>query len=308
VTGWFNGDSRLLDMGAQSQFNVSDVEAQMQQQIPLLYFFAFQAGALRSEEPNTGVNPTFTTDLNLQEAALANISPDRWIAVARAGETSIDLICARYQSALYELDRARRTTLANLTTIQSATVAIMGLALAAQKAIGIVGVAFGLAVSLFNTTVSSVLFQLPPASVVSVMNAQRNIIRSQETSVNADWVAIRDPVTVAKRLNEYIRYCTPVIIEANVGMLLGQTTFDSSGHLVAQTQPATGPPLVRQTFIPSDLRNRVFALQPETALIVARIMLAKLNERSPELQQNLRGMIPHGFKRLPKPRLSLNDG
>ena len=112
----------------------------------------------------------------------------------------------------------------------------MGLALAAQKSIGIVGVAFGLAASLFDTTLNSVLYQLPPASVVSVMNAQRDIFRGQETGANPEWVNIQNPIAVGNRLNErYIRYCTPVIIEANVGKLLAQTTADANGQLSART-------------------------------------------------------------------------
>ena len=54
--------------------------------------------------------------------------------------------------------RIGKTILANLNTMQSATVAIMGLAIAAQKSIAIVATAFGLAASLFDTTVNSVLF------------------------------------------------------------------------------------------------------------------------------------------------------
>jgi hypothetical protein len=291
LIGAVDSDTRLLEMGAPGQFNASDAQTQLQQQVPIIYFYAYEAGVLPSEG---GSYPKFTTDFNLQAAALSNVSPERWTEVAQAGEASIDLICARYQSALYALDKNRRAALANLTAAQSATVAIMGLALAAQKAIGIVGVSFGLAASLFDTSVSSVLYQLPPASVTSVMNAQREVYRQQETSANPEWRAVQSPIAVSNRLNEYIRYCTPVIIEANVSKVLGQTTVDSNGQLVSQTQPAAGatlPPFVRRSFIPSDLRDKVFALQPVEALIVWRIMSVKLNERSPELQKNLSAMV-----------------
>lgn len=214
ITGQFSTDARLLEQGAPSQFNASDVELQLSQQGPLLYFYAYRAGVLPLD-PRSGKYPDLTHDLNEQQRALVSMPPSRWIDVVQAGEQSVDLICGRYESALYELDKNRRAALANLTSIQSATVAIMGLAIAAQKAIGIAGVAFGLAASLFDTTISSVLYQLPPASVVSVMNAQRDLLRAQETVSNPNWTNIQTQTAAANRLNEYIRYCTPVIIEAS---------------------------------------------------------------------------------------------
>jgi hypothetical protein len=299
VVGNFDSDTRLLEFGAQSRFNASDAASQLRQQVPLIYFFAFQAGVLQMD-PDTRTYPAFTNDLDQQQAALVGVERNRWIEVAQAGEKNIDLICAQYQSALYALDKNRRATLANLNALQSATVGIMGLALAAQKAIGIVGVAFGLAASLFDTTLNSVLYQLPPASVVSVMNAQRDIFRGQETGANPEWVTIQNPIAVGNRLNEYIRYCTPVIIEANVGKLLAQTTADANGQLSARTQPATGPTLpsiVRHSFSSTDLRNRVAALTPAQALTVERTMSGRLAERPADLQQNLRAMVgPSGIR------------
>ena len=107
-------------------------------------------------------------------------------------------------------------------------------------------------------------------------------------------------IAVGNRLNEYIRYCTPVIIEANVGKLLAQTTADANGQLSARTQPATGPTLpsiVRRTFSSADLRSRVAALTPAQALIVERTMSGRLAERPAGLQQNLRAMVgPSGIR------------
>lgn len=303
VTGHFDTDASLLQFGAPSQFNSSDVQAQLRQQVPLLYFYAYQAGVLTSDR-TSGKYPTFTTKLDEQQEALLTVPRQGWIAVAQAGESSIDTICVKYESALYQLDRNRRTTLSNLTTIQSATVGIMGLALAAQKTIGIVGIAFGLAASLFDTTVSSVLYQLPPVSVVTIMNAQRNIFRSEENVTNTEWTSIQSPIGVAKRLGEYIRYCTPVIIEANVAKVLAQTKAQD-GVLTSQTQPATGlalPGLERslETYSP-ELRDQIFALTPSQALVVENEMWSKLDERPVQFQRNLRAMAgPLGVKTGPE--------
>lgn len=310
VTGRFDSDARLLEMGAEAQFNATDAMAQLRQQVPLIYFYAYEAGVLPLVDNKY---PDFSNDLNTQQRALAGVGQSRWLEVAQAGERSIDQICGQYQSALYLLDKNRRTALSNLNFIQSATVGIMGLALAAQKTIGIVGIAFGLAASLFDTTVNSVLYRLPPASVVSVMNAQRDVLRSQEAPGNPNAISITNQIAVGNRLNEYIRYCTPVIIEANVEKLLGQTTV-VDGKLSATTEPATGSSLVRQTVSSPKVIQRVFDLQPPEALVVYRAMSAKIAERPAVLQTNLRAMIGPGIttgnqaQRLLKAWIVLDEG
>jgi hypothetical protein len=65
--------------------------------------------------------------------------------------------------------------------------------------------------------VSSVLYQLPAASVASVVQAQRDVLRSGEA---AGLAAVDSQGGAVARLNEYILYCAPVTIEANIGKLL----------------------------------------------------------------------------------------
>jgi hypothetical protein len=283
----------------------------LRQQIPLLYTYAYEAGLITTDanppdeltslkKSDRAVSPSLSdVTISTEETQLLKLTASDWVLVAQAGETSIDLSCSRYESALYALDKNRKAILANLNATQSASVAIMGLALAAQKSIGIVGTAFGLAASLFDTTVNSVLFQLPPASVVSVIDAQRDVYRSKETQANADWAGITNPIAVVKRLNEYIRYCTPAIIEANVGKLLGQTKFDPNTlKLTAETEPATQPTIQtieRKLVMPTDLAKQVFALTPAQALFVWHAMAPALAERP----QSLRSAVRNKFGILP---------
>ena len=133
------------------------------------------------------------------------------------------------------LERSKKTTLANLNTIQAATVGIMGLALAAQKTIGIVGIAFGVAASLFDTTTSTVLFELPASAVASIVGAQQQYLRSNE---DARLSSISNQGLAAARLNEYLHYCVPVTIETNITKVLNNATGTEAGIVTGVTTPA----------------------------------------------------------------------
>jgi hypothetical protein len=307
ITGHFDSDAKLLEQGALAQFNADAAATQLRQQIPLLYSYAYEAGLITDDAnpPEVGTSlkksdkaasPTFSDKtIADEETQLLKLKASDWLLVAQAGETSIDLSCSRYEAALYELDKNRKVILANLNATQSASVAIMGLALAAQKSIAIVATAFGLAASLFDTSVNSVLFQLPPASVVSVIDAQRDVYRSKETQANAGWSSINNPIAVANRLNEYIRYCTPPIIEANVGKLLGQTKLDqNTGKLTAETEPATQPTtqtIQRAIVMPTETRKQVLALTPTQALLVWQAMAPALARRPQSTQGAVRNRL-----------------
>jgi hypothetical protein len=126
----------------------------------------------------------------------------------------------------------------------------MGLALAAQKTIGIVGIAFGVAASLFDTTTGTVLYQLPAASVSSVVQAQRQVLRGDEDPAKPSpaWRAIDNQAAAAARINEYVQYCSPVTIEANIARVLSNTRAGNNQDLVSTPAPAaasSGQDLVR---------------------------------------------------------------
>ena len=192
--------------------------------VPLLYEFAIRAGER--------LDPV-VTDLAAQQTALSGVT--RWSRVTEAGEGYIDEQCQDFVAALDRLERSKRATLSGLNVLGSATVGIMGLAQAAQKSIGIVGIAFGLASSLFDISVSSVLYELPAASVASVVQAQRDVLRLHEAAVLAN---IDSPDRAIARLNAYIGYCSPVTIEANIGKLLASARQANGHDIEAVTQAA----------------------------------------------------------------------
>jgi hypothetical protein len=96
-------------------------------------------------------------------------------------------------------------------------------ALAAQKAIGIVGIAFDLTVSLVDNSTSIVLYELPASSIRGIVRAQRDILRKQEGAHTNVLASVNNQGLAAARLGEYIQYCTPVTIEANIAVVLGRT-------------------------------------------------------------------------------------
>ena len=161
-----------------------------------------------------------------------------------AGEAYVDKQCLDFLTALDVLEKSRRTTLANLNSLQSATTGIMGLARAAQQTMGITGIAFGLAASLFDQTVSTVLYQLPASSVTAIVEAQRQSLRNQESADHAtpEWQNIDDRPSATGRLYTYIQYCAPLTIEATITKVLNKTGINENGDIVINPTPpaATG--------------------------------------------------------------------
>ncbi len=232
--GRLSDGGRLLMDGLAARMTADAAAQSRANAVPLLYEFAIRAG-----EP---LNPA-ETELAAQQAALSGVI--RWGRVTEAGESYIDEQCQDFVAALDRLERSKRATLSGLNVLGSATVGIMGLAQAAQKSIGIVGVAFGLASSLFEISVSTVLYELPATSVSSVVQAQRDVLRIHEAAVLAN---IDTQDRAMARLNAYVSYCSPVTIEANIGKLLASARQANGRDIEAGTQatvtqtPVATPP------------------------------------------------------------------
>jgi len=210
----FTERGRLLMEGAPAGMTVSTLSEADADAVPLLYGFAIKAHQIPYQ-----IGATRTIDQ--QQAVLMGNSID-WSAVTRVGEGYVDIQCDRFLAALDELERSKRATLANLNALQSASVGIMGLALAAQKAIGIVGVGFGLAASLVDNTTSSVLYDLPASSVRTIVMAQKGALRDAERTDGA-LTAVTNQGLAEARLHEYTQYCIPVTITANVAKVLSSS-------------------------------------------------------------------------------------
>src|SRR5262245_47140480 len=198
----FSEDGRLLLDGPSARLTPAYVAERRAKQVAILYEFAVEAGQIRS--PSSGANPVFlTTDVQSQQIALLDPEID-WKQVTIAGEGYIDSQCNLFLTTLDNLEKSKKATLANLNAITGATVGIMGLAQAAQTAIGITGIALGLVGSLFDITTSTVLYQLPASAVSSIVQAQRQALRLAESASkpSEQWSEIKNQATAAARLSD----------------------------------------------------------------------------------------------------------
>jgi hypothetical protein len=232
---------QLLSEGPPAHMTAVSIQVARADAVPLLYEFAIEAGQITGPTSPGAVFPADTVDA--KQAALLTPSIN-WIAVTLVGEGYVDTQCDQFLSALAALERAKRVTLANLNALQSATVGIMGLAVAAQKAIGIVGVAFGLSASLVNNTTSSVLYELPAASVRTIVIAQRDLLRAQERQPAGPLAQIVNQGLASARLSEYVQYCVPVTISGNVAKVLNNSRAVPDGKIeTADTSPVVSSAL-----------------------------------------------------------------
>ncbi len=321
-------NGRLLQDGPQALMTSTTIAVERQNDVPILYEFAIEAGAIGPKLSNDGrlMGSFPTTDVGAQQAALSTVGRSGWADITRIGEGRIDRHCTQFISALYTLEKEKKATLANINAIQSATVGIMGLAVAAQKAIGITGVAFGLAGTLFDNTTSSVLYQLPAQSITSIVLAQRDILRNNEKKILSE---VTNQGLASARLAEYTRYCIPVTIEANIATVLGiakagpDNTIQSAGapaavsssgevktisaitndpaNLKISAQPLTPRATIRRR-LSSDEITEVNALRGQIDTIIDRSKLETLGKKIgiPITDASLRGLDAAGLKKIIK--------
>jgi hypothetical protein len=285
---------RLLMDGPPARMTAAAIAADRADEVPLLYNFAIGAGQVPA--PNSTL-PFPAAGLPEQQLALLQLTD--WKAVALVGEGYIDKQCDSFIAALNDLERFKRTTLANLNATQAATVGIMGLALAAQKTIGIVGIAFGLAASLFDTTTSSVLYQLPASAVASVVAAQRQYLRANEA---ARLSSITNQGLASARLSEYLNYCVPVTIEANITKVLNNAKGTSGGIETGLTTPAVSVSVAHdepfKASLPkrSELQQQIAALAPDRVEALALEMEPALAAADPQTQRLVHALDPRNTR------------
>jgi hypothetical protein len=270
---------RLLMDGPPARMTAAAITQDRADEVPLLYNFAIGAGQIPA--PNSTI-PFPALDLPSQQLALLQVAD--WRAVTLVGEGYIDGQCDQFIAALNDLERSKKTTLANMNAIQAATVGIMGLALAAQKTIGIVGIAFGLAASLFDTTTSTVLYQLPASGVASIVAAQQQYLRANEDSRLS---SVSNQGLAAARLNEYLHYCVPVTIEANITKVLNNTSGTAEGIVTSLTTPA-----VISSFVHNEAFRRSLPTRRELQGQIGALSSSQVEELAREMEPVLAGASP----------------
>jgi hypothetical protein len=179
-----------------------------------------------------------------QNAALGPRTAD-WDLVMRAGIYEIGRQCDQYLDVLFRFNREQRAGRQDLAAAAGATGAIMGIAGASAKALAITAASFGLASSLFDASVNSVLFTIEPSALryVALQGRQQYLesLRKNNVEINS-----RPDMLIA--LQGYLTQCSPAAIEANIN------------------NAASGAPSV-VTFTPGVTPAALLAA-PATALIV----------------------------------------
>jgi hypothetical protein len=136
---------------------------------------------------------------------------DNWSLVMKAGIYEIGRQCDQYLDVLFRFNREQRAGRQDLAAAAAATGAIMGLSGASAKALAITAAAFGLATSLFDASVNSVLFTIDPSALRNVaLQGRRNYLEQlKNLKINT-----RPDMLIA--LQGYLTQCSPAAIEANI--------------------------------------------------------------------------------------------
>jgi len=136
---------------------------------------------------------------------------DNWSLVMRAGVFEIGRQCDQYLDVLFRFNREQQAGRQDLAAAAAATGAIMGLSGVSVKAIAITAAAFGLATSLFDASVNSVLFTIEPSALrnVALQGRINYLVDLRQRRIDT-----RPDMLIA--LQGYLTQCSPAAIEANI--------------------------------------------------------------------------------------------
>jgi hypothetical protein len=199
---------------------------------------------------SAGLPPRGTADATGRILYQEPTTATEWQQVINAGLNMADEKCDDYLSALHRLDRARRTTSTQLTLTGATTAAIMGLLEASAQAIAITAAAFGYTAATVENLGNSVLYELEPSSVSTMVHKLQNQYRQQLSSTSG----FQGRATAFSIVQNYIRICLPSQIEAEVN-----SSIRNSGAFGQPGDPASGQPPAVST------NPEVVAFRPDTA-------------------------------------------
>jgi len=161
----------------------------------------------------TTAQDLLVTDL-IHKAGLTHMpgpGDGNWAIVTEAGLYEIGRQCDQYLDVLFRFNRNQRAIRQGMTATGATTATILGLAGVAAMPIAVTAAAFGLAASLYDAGVNSVLFTVEPSALRNiVLKGRKGYIDSLDLSkVNS-----RPRMMIA--LQGYLTQCSPSAIEANV--------------------------------------------------------------------------------------------
>ena len=184
---------------------------------------ALDAGEASASTTNQeGVLLSLAHRANLRPANndLANIKSQEWPTITEAGFNLVDEQCEKYIDALFWWNRYKRTTVTELSLVGAATAAILGIADASAAAIAITAAAFGLTAATVENIGNSVLYELEPSGVKTLVDRARATYRGD---VSLDEIKSRP--TAVSVIQGYLALCLPASIETRVNEAIIDTDF-----------------------------------------------------------------------------------
>jgi hypothetical protein len=160
-------------------------------------------------------------------AGLTAIPPkgsDDWAVFIEAGFNFIDEECNQYLDSLFWFDRYRRTTQNQIAITGATAAAIMGIAGAAAEAIAATATAFGFLTATADNFSNSVLFELEPSGIKSLVDRARAQYRAAAQQRIKEEESKNQPAAMSL-IQGYLALCLPASIETQVNGAIVDTTF-----------------------------------------------------------------------------------
>lgn len=211
--------------------------------------------------------------------AYPDIAPQQWDLIFRAGVRMVDGQCDQYLAALFRFNREQRAGRQGLTAIGATTAVISGLAGVGAIAIAITAAAFGLAASLFDASVGSVLFTIEPSALRNVvLQGRKNYLEE----VAGRKIESRPDAMIA--IQGYLTQCSPAAIEANINNAANGSRFavTSSNRVDARNAAVAAAPgilLTREQRAQTEIKGPV-NLAPQPTPQSAVLTGARTSERN----------------------------
>jgi peptidoglycan hydrolase-like protein with peptidoglycan-binding domain len=208
------------------------------------------------------------------------ITTEQWRSFVVAGFDFADGQCEEYLSALRRLDIARRRAVQQTNLVGSAVAGILGIVSAAAGAIAITAIAFGLTAATIENVAGSLLFELPPSAVRTLVVRSRAAY--EENLVADNW---RDRPAAFRTIRGYVELCLPAVIEANAASAIraAQPEASSGGGALRGTPPRVD--------VPSRAREPIVVTAASADLAAGRLGTAGEQNLAPRQVSLIQGSL-----------------
>ncbi|MEM0942711.1 MAG: hypothetical protein AAGI70_02075, partial [Pseudomonadota bacterium] len=146
---------------------------------------------------------------NAQTIDPIGLKPAQLLLVRDGIFAYVDHRCDAYIDAIFWANRTRGAATSANSAIAGATGAIVGATGGTATALAVIAAAFGLTGNLFDAYYESVLYQLEPSGIQSLVDGARDTYRTSDNLDNN----ITSEGMLLSQVQDYIRLCTPAYIE-----------------------------------------------------------------------------------------------